>query len=142
MAINLKCIQRINPQDRTGEQKWYPIQKRAELIDESTVAELIAEDTTLNAAEALMAIRRLRKIVVQQVLNGNSVKLGDWGSFSITLTTTPADTKAELTADNITKVNLRFSAGTEVKTALKAAKFVWMNKDDDTETEETTTETE
>lgn len=43
--------------------KWYGVQKSMKKMTESEVAELVADETTLNPAEALMAIRQLRKVV-------------------------------------------------------------------------------
>ena len=45
------------------------------MVDESEVAMLIAEETTLNPMEAAMAIRQLRKVMQRLLLDGKSVKL-------------------------------------------------------------------
>ena len=133
MAIVLKPIQRVNPRDTTGERKWYPIQKTLELVDENQVAEDIAEETTLNPSEALMVIRQLEKVVVEHLLDSKSVKLGDWGRFSIGLNTTAADSKEALSVSNVSQVNIRFTPGDAVKEALADAKFSWIEKDSDSE---------
>ena len=138
MAINVRSIQRPNPNDRSIV-KWYLIQNRAQLLDETTVAELVADETTLNPFEALMAIRQLYKIVSRELLNGNTVKLGNLGTFSASLNSTGADSKAELGIKNIEKVNLHFAASSEIKAALQEAKFTWINRDDE-EAEEGTSE--
>ena len=132
MAINVKCIQRANPQNRSNV-KWYPVQNTEERLEEDEVAEQIADETTLNPSEALMAIRQLRKVVTSALLSGNSVKLGNWGSFSVALKTTGADSKEELSAKNIEQVNIRFTPGSEVKAEMQKAKFTWINKDSDDE---------
>ena len=84
-----------------------------------------------------MAIRQLRKMVVAQLFNGNSVKLGNWGSFSVSLKTTGADSKADVSAKNIEQVNIRFTPGSELKADLQKAKFTWINKDSDDDEEDT-----
>lgn len=77
MAIPVKPVQRVNPQDVTAEKKWYPVQSTVRQVDESEMAMEIADETTLNASEALMAIRQLRKIMQRHLLNSESVQLGD-----------------------------------------------------------------
>ena len=139
MAINVKCVQRSNPNDRSIV-KWYPIQKMSQLLDENEVAEYIADETTLNPSEAMMAIRQLYKIVSRELLNGNTVKLGNLGTFSVSLTTTGAESKSELTANNIEKVNLRFIASSKIKEALQNAKFTWINRDDEEAAEDASEE--
>ena len=81
MPIVLSKMQRINPNKKDEPKKWYAVQHALKQLDENQVANRIADETTLNPAEALMAIRQLRKVVQQALLDGMSVKLGDWGSF-------------------------------------------------------------
>lgn len=89
---------------------------------------LIAEETTLNPMEAAMAIRQLRKVMQRLLLDGKSVKLGDWGTFNVTLNTEGADTREALTAHNVKRVNINFQPGDELKTAMQKADFVWLDK--------------
>jgi len=91
MSIFLKAVQRINPSEPDEPKKWYPVQYTTKMVDESEVAMLIADETTLNPMEAAMAIRQLRKVVQRLLLDGKSVKLGDWGTFNITLNTEGAE---------------------------------------------------
>lgn len=128
MSIFLKPVQRRNPLDEDAPAKWYPVQYTTKLVDETEVAELVADETTLNPMEALMAIRQLRKIVQRLLLDGKSVKLGNWGTFNVTLNTEGADTKEELTANNVKRVNINFQAGNDLKNAMQKADFVWLNK--------------
>lgn len=128
MSILLKAIQRVNPLKKSEPKKWYPIQKSTGMIDETEVAELIADETTLNPAEALMAIRQLRKVLLRLLLNGNSVKLGNWGTFSVRLSTTGEADRAKLSALNVKQVNINFQPGEELKAALQKAVFAWVDK--------------
>ncbi len=132
MAILLKKTQRVKPGTakkdmETAPKKWYPVQQTLEQLDESAVAAQVAEETTLNPAEALMAIRQLRKVVQRALLNGQSVKLGDWGNFHVRLSTAGADTAKALTADYVKSVNINFLPGKELKAAMQTATFVWVD---------------
>lgn len=128
MSIFLKPVQRRNPLKPKEPMKWYPIQNTVKMVDETEVAELIADETTLNPMEAQMAIRQLRKIVQRLLLDGKSVKLGNWGSFNVTLNTEGVATKDELSARNVKSVNINFQPDTELKAAMQRADFVWLNK--------------
>lgn len=128
MSIFLKPVQRRNPLKPEEAMKWYPVQNTVKMVDESEVAELIADETTLNPMEAQMAIRQLRKIVQRLLLDGKSVKLGNWGSFNVSLNTEGSATKDELTARNVKSVNINFQPGDELKAAMQKADFVWLNK--------------
>lgn len=128
MSIFLKPVQRHNPLDKDAPMKWYPVQYTTKMVNENEVAELIADETTLNPMEAQMAIRQLRKVVQRLLLDGKSVKLGNWGTFNVTLNTEGAATKEALTARNVKMVNINFQPGEELKTAMQKADFVWLNK--------------
>ena len=128
MSIFLKPVQRYNPQKPDEPQKWYPVQYTTKLVDENEVAMMIADETTLNPMEAAMAIRQLRKVVERLLLDGKSVRLGDWGTFNVSLNTEGADTKEALTASNVKKVNVNFQAGADLRAAMQKADFVWLNK--------------
>ena len=56
------------------------------------------------------------------------MKLGNWGSFSITLSSTGVDTKEEVTARNIKAVNINFQPDEAFKADLQKATFAWVDK--------------
>lgn len=128
MAILVKPVKRHNPTDPDAPKKWYVTQVTTAQVDETQVAMDLAEETTLNPSEAMMAIRQLRKVLLRRLLSGESVKLGNWGSFSVTISSTGADTKEEVTARNIKSVNLNFQADEAFKTDLQKATFAWVDK--------------
>lgn len=128
MAILVKPVQRANPIDEDAPKKWYVTQVTAAQVDETQVAMDLADETTLNPSEAMMAIRQLRKILLRRLLGGESVKLGNWGSFSVTLSSTGAETKEAVTARNIKGVNLNFQPDEAFKTDLQKATFAWVDK--------------
>lgn len=128
MAILVKPVQRVNPAKPAEPKKWYVTQVTTAQVDETQVAMDIADETTLNASEAMMALRQLRKILLRRLLSGESVKLGDWGSFSVTLSSSSSDTKEEVTARNIKSVNLNFQPDEAFKTDLQKATFAWVDK--------------
>ena len=128
MSIFLKPVQRANPSDPDAPKKWYPVQYTTKMVDENEVAMLIADETTLNPMEAAMAIRQLRKVVQRLLLDGKSVKLGDWGTFNVTLNTEGAERKEDLTARNVKRVNVNFQPADEMKAAMQKADFVWLDK--------------
>lgn len=128
MAILIKPVQRVNPLKPSDPMRWYVTQVTTAQVDETQVAMDLADETTLNPSEAMMAIRQLRKILLRRLLGGESVKLGNWGSFSVTLSSTPADTKEAVTARNIKSVNLNFQPDEAFKTDLQKAQFAWVDK--------------
>ena len=128
MAILIKPVQRVNPLDKEAEKKWYVVQVTTSLVDETQVAMDLADETTLNPSEAMMAIRQLRKILLRRLLSGESVKLGNWGSFNISLSSTGVLAKSLVTTRNIKSVNLNFLPDEAFKADLQKATFAWVDK--------------
>lgn len=128
MSILVKPVQRKNPQKQDDPAKWYPVQSTIKLLDETEVAELLADETTLNPMEAAMAIRQLGKIVLRSLLDSKSVRLGNWATLSATLSSEGSDTKEALTARNIKSVNTNFQPSADLSAALQKADFVWLDK--------------
>lgn len=128
MSIFLNAVQRFNPLKPDEPKKWYPVQYTVKLVEETEVAELLADETTLNPMEAQMTIRQFRKVLQRLLLDGKSVRLGNWGTFSVTLSTEGAATREELTARNVKTVHINFQPGEDLKAAMQKADFVWLDK--------------
>ncbi|MDR2358923.1 MAG: HU family DNA-binding protein, partial [Prevotellaceae bacterium] len=121
MALLYNKVERGNPLDKTAPKKWYAVLKSLGQITERDVAIMVADETTLNRKEAELALDQMEKVLIRLLLDGHSVQLGDWGSFHLTCNSSPSDTKEEVTASNITNLNIRFTPGKELKEAIKKA---------------------
>lgn len=128
MSIFIKPVQRGNPSDKTAAKKWFFVQKTMGIAEEAEVADLMADETTLNPSEARMAIRQFRKVLERLLQSGRSVRLGDFGIFSTTLNSKGCGTLEELTALNIAKVKMNFRPGEDLKAAMQKVTFVRLDK--------------
>ncbi len=61
--------------------------------------------------------------LVEQLLNGNKIKLGELGDFSITLNTEGAESKEKFTSTNIKAVNILFTPGEDFENLVDKAEF-------------------
>ena len=61
--------------------------------------------------------------LVEQLLNGYKVQFGELGIFSVSITSEPAPSLKEFTADNITEVNLHFAPGADFTNMRSKAEF-------------------
>lgn len=124
MALIYNKVQRRNPQDEHAPLKWYPVLKTTRMLREKEVAKLIADETTLNPKEAEMALSQLQKIIIRTLLNGQSIQLGDWGSLYLTVNSEGSAAETEATASKVKKINIRFTAGADLKSAIAKAEFI------------------
>lgn len=124
MAIfYVKQQKSVNPGDAESQKKWYPVPKSTRQVGEREMAVLIADETTLNPKEAEMALAQMSKIAKRMLLEGCTVKLGDWATIHVTLTATGADTEEECTGAKIKRVNPRCIFDKEFKRDLQRAEF-------------------
>ena len=65
----------------------------------------------------------LNSCLVELLLNGNKVKFGELGTFSISLQSEPADSMAEFSAKNIKEVNILFTPGEDFQNLRSKAEF-------------------
>ena len=93
------------------------------VLKEKDVAKLIADETTLNAKEAEMALYQFQKVLLRAMLDGKTIQLGELGSFRLTINTEGVGSLEEVTTDLIKKVNLRFLPSVTVREALQKATF-------------------
>jgi len=123
MTILYKKIQRVNPLKKDEPRKWFPVVKSLGTLSEKEVAKRISDETTLNPKEAEMALAQLEKVLVSGLLDGYTVKIGDWGTFQVTVNATGTEAEKDANASKITKVNVRFTAGKSLREAAQKATF-------------------
>ena len=61
--------------------------------------------------------------MVEQLLNGNKIKLGEFGVFSISINCEGAESLEKFTASNIKNVNIKFSPGEDFEDLRSMAEF-------------------
>ena len=123
MSILYSKIQRINPQHPEDESQWYISPHRVGRKSEKEIAEALTKNTTLSKGEAMLVLYELQSVVIDSLLDGYTVQIGDWGSFQLTVSCKGSPSKTECTTDKIKSVNIRFRPGKEMKKALTKASF-------------------
>lgn len=112
-----------NPMDKEAPKKWYPVLKSVGMMEVQEVARQISDETTLNPKEAEMALAQLEKVLISALLNGQTVSIGTWGSFQLTISAEGADTEKDAGPLKIRKVNVRFQPSKTLKEAVAKASF-------------------
>ena len=123
MSILYSRVQRINPRDLEAPKKWYIVPQRIGQKSEKEIAEALTRNTTLSRGEASLVLDELQAVIINSLLDGYTVQMGDWGSFQLTVSSDGVDTEADCTADKIKAVNIRFRPGKGMKEAVAKASF-------------------
>ena len=104
--IKYKAIQRKSP--KNGRVAWYAAVDNEKSVDVNVIADAIQAECTVHRADILAVLAGLEEQIVSQLLAGNSVRLGQLGSFHLTLKSRPSETENEVTSENIKAVMVRF----------------------------------
>lgn len=123
MAINYSVSERKNPQDKMAAPKWYA---NARVSSNYTFVDLCREVekmSTVTEGDIMAVISTAISCMVNALRRGESVQLGDLGTFRVGLTSIGADTLEDFTASNITKARVLFSAGKVLRDATNTFQY-------------------
>jgi predicted histone-like DNA-binding protein len=123
MALFFKKIQRGNPSNPAAPKLWYPILRSLGMVKDKQLAELLADETTLNPKEAEMSLFQLFKVIIRLLLDGHTVQLGELGGFRLTVHGEGSETEAEVNASKIKSVHINFYASESLREQINKATF-------------------
>jgi predicted histone-like DNA-binding protein len=124
MALKFKAVPRKNPRDLTVPAKYY-----AQIVNKGEItlrplAEEIADISTVSNIDSMASIEGFIRIVPKQLGLGNIVKMGDFGTFRLTLNSEGVATPEDLTSAHIKKYTVHFRPGKLFKQVLDTADYV------------------
>lgn len=112
MAIRYRIIPRKSPRDHSV--KYYGVQKTTQMSANQFI-ENIVQTNTVTRADVLAVLASIKQELVSCIRNGQSVTLGEIGTFRFTIKCKGAVTKDKFTGDNIKSVLVRFLPSSQLK---------------------------
>ena len=116
--IVYKSVKKTNP--RTGETAYYASQVRMGHVSIDELAEDMAQESTITRHDILAVLSSLQQHVIKYLRQGKSVRLGDLGSFSVSIGSRPSGSEEEVSANNIKDVRVRFRRSSKMLHQLRA----------------------
>ncbi len=123
MPIPYSLVQRGNPSDPNAPKKFYA---QIQFKGETTLRELaeeIAEISTVSVIDTKAVLDSLLEVIPRHITDGEIVRLGDLGSFAMTLKSEGSETEDGFTSSMIKRVKLIFRPGKRFKKELETADF-------------------
>lgn len=111
-----------NPSREDEEIKYYPQAAPATPLTLPQIIKRVEKRSTVSSADVKAVLDALQYEIVDALQNGNSVRLGDLGSFHLTLKSEGAATAAEAKKQGeslIKQVNVRFTKSSEMASAFQ-----------------------
>ncbi len=123
MPVNYSVIQRIKPGDAAAPRKFYALAKSNGEVSLRELSNLVAEISTVSTIDTLAVLEGLIKVMPKELLDGNIIRLGEFGDFRLNLSSEGVDTEDAFSKNNIKGVKINFRPGKLIKTALKTVDF-------------------
>ena len=131
--IRYKIVSRKNPS--TKAEKFHPALVSPAPIDSQKIIDRIEKKCTLASADVKAVLDALEVELIDCLQEGWSVRLGDFGSFRVSLRTKGKDKAEDVQAEHILSTHVVFTPSPRIRRALsvksKAVKFVRQGEETD-----------
>jgi len=111
MSVNYKSVPKKNPGNQTAPAKYYAQVVSSGDMTLRQVAQQIALISTVSTADTLAVLENFLQVVPTALAEGKIVRLGDFGSYSLTVKSDGALTDSELSVNQIKKTTVKFRPG-------------------------------
>lgn len=111
MSVNYKSVPKKNPGNQTAPAKYYAQVVSSGDMTLRQVAQQIALISTVSTADTLAVLENFLQVVPTALAEGKIVRLGDFGSYSLTVKSDGAASDSELSVNQIKKTTVKFRPG-------------------------------
>lgn len=122
-VFSFTSVLRKNMLDKEKPDMYYALAKSSGEIDIDEMAERIQRSSTVNWADVVCVLRALQTEMIESFKKAEIVRLGDLGSFYVTLRSSGALIPKDVKEGLIKGARVRFRPGKEIKNALKTLSF-------------------
>ncbi len=119
--MKFKLVEKANPMDRT-KKKRYANAVNAGTMSQKEMARLLEEKSSLTIGDISNVIENLIVELPRQLMEGKSVKLGDFGSFRLSLSSEGTEDKKKFNTAKI-EPKVIFTPSTEFKEKLQKISY-------------------
>jgi len=123
MAVNYKAVPKVNPNDLNEPEKFYAQIVSSGDIGLRDLAKEISLMSTLSVADVTSVVESLLEIIPLKLLDGKIVRLGELGTFSLSVSSDGAASATGLTNVHIRTANIKFRPGRQFRQAIKDAEY-------------------
>lgn len=122
--INYSVFMMANPQNRDAADKAYAKPQITELVSFTKFVQHIADHNGVFSRGTVKGvIADMCECLVEQLLEGKKVQLGELGNFWISLSSEGAESTDKFTSDKIKVVNIVFTPGPDFENLVGKAEF-------------------
>lgn len=123
MAIKYNVIQKAYPGDPTGPKKFYANSIADGEISLRSLSKEIAQTSSVSESDVYASLIDLAKMLAKHLADGKIVRLGDFGSFQISISSEGADSISKVTSASIKNAKILFRPGIDLRETLATLKY-------------------
>jgi DNA-binding protein, histone-like, putative len=124
MSQKYKLVKRYSkPGDTESEQKYYAVAVSSGVSDINHLARLIGARSTVSSADVKAVLDNLNFVMDVELRAGRIVKIGELGTFRLSVCCRGAETEAEFNHTFLRKGKIRFTPGQSLKDTVGLMSF-------------------
>ena len=123
MAIEYVMLEKGNPTNPQAPKKWYANAKNNGSVSLKELNKQITKYCRVSSETTFFVLNALTKVLCDNLANGKIVRLGDFGSFQITLSSEGAESAEKFNSSQIKKPKVVFRPSADIKEMLNALEF-------------------
>ena len=128
MPLKYKLIQRKNLKTTDGSKLHHASIIHPNEVTLRTLSEEISETCTLSTVDVVAVIESLIRLLPRHLMQGEIVRLGDFGSFYLVASSAGTEKAEDFTPKMIRKTRLRFVPSRQLKDTFNKAKLTYEAK--------------
>lgn len=123
MSVGFSVVPRKNPSKIDDEPKFYAQAQARGDMDFDEICDDVDSRCTVTKADITASLNGVIKTMKMALGRGEIVRLGDFGSFQISVSSNGAETEKEFNSSMIRKARISFRPGKALSKMLKALDF-------------------
>ena len=128
MAVKYSVVGRKNPMSPDSPKKYYAQAQAGGETSLELMAKRIERLCTVTRPDILAVLAALQIAVIDALENGEIARLGDLGSLQVSVSSHPAITEKDYSADMIKKARINYRASRALRDTLLTLKYEQVSK--------------
>jgi predicted histone-like DNA-binding protein len=126
--IKYTIKERVNPQAPLEPRKHYAFVQNQGAVNLRQLATRISRESTISMMDTMAVLEGLLQVIPDLLADGKIVRLGELGTFRVTISSEGVDNPDDFNVTNIKGLNLKFRPGAEFRDQLNQVKFKKVNE--------------
>jgi len=133
MSLNYKLVRRYSmPSDKTSVKKYYALAKSTGVTDLNHLCRMIQARSAVSSADVKSVLDNLNFVMDMELSAGRIVKMGELGSFRLSLSSEGAEEEGAFNKTLVRKARVLFAPGISLQNTTKTLAFTRVSSNNET----------